>query len=101
MISQALLNLISAVESDPHINSMQKQMLAEKLGEPTFFENLIHGAFGAGLALLVSKYLHLGKTPQILLTIAGYGIGKALWDAYDTENNFSRYNKQTKMYEIK
>ena len=94
-------NIINAVHGDPHLDNSQKQLLLYKLQQPSFFENLLHGAFGSALALLVAKYLKLSPTAQVLLGVAGFGIGKALWDANDNDNNFSRYNEQTKMYTIK
>jgi hypothetical protein len=101
IMSPGIVNLITAINSDPHITNVQQQMLVSKVQEPAFFENIMHGVFGSSLALIVAKYLKLDKTAQVLLAIAGYGIGKALWDAYDNENNFSRYDKQTKTYTIK
>ena len=94
-------NLISAIRVDPHINLHQQQVLIDKVNSPNFFENIMHGVFGSALALVISKYLKLSRTSQILLTIAGYGIGKAMWDTYDQDSKFSRYDHKTKMHEIK
>ena len=89
-----------AVKMDQGIPGNQKTSVLSSLADPEFVAELRSGATGAGLMYLITKYLNLGQKTQLLVSIAGFGLGKMLYDYRHDPKNFSQYNANTKMYEI-
>lgn len=87
-----LQKILTAVNEDSTLSDQERQLVAEQLKDEKFKAGLV----GGGLALLWSKYKKLSKSTQVLVTLAGYGIGRALANRVDTN-----YNKKTKTYEIR
>ena len=58
------------------------------------------GAMGAGIGLVVAKYLDLSKSAQVLLALAGVGIGKYLLDQTKKHDRFLQHDKRLKVYNI-
>jgi hypothetical protein len=90
--------LISAINKDPALSSSDKQSLIEKIREGTWFSDATVGA-AAGLA--ISKFLKLSTKSQILMTTAGFGIGKYLLDKSPKHDKFVEYNDKVRAYDIK
>lgn len=97
----ALDKLRQAVTSDQGISVGQKESVLAALSDPNFTAELKSGAVGAALTYLVSKYLKVSPQTQILLSLAGFGIGKIIYDYKHNPGNFSKYNEKLRMYEIK
>jgi len=92
--------LIMLVSQDGQLTPEQKNYIFHKLKEPTFIQSLTAGALGAGVGLVISKFLNISKRGQILLTMAGFGIGKYLLDKCEKHDKFIQYNSRLKTYEI-
>ena len=73
--------LIKIVTNDQYLSPTEKNELLQKLHEPSFAQNLLHGSIGAGISLAFTKYMKMSKTAQILLSMAGFGIGRYLLNA--------------------
>lgn len=98
MTDPRLLSIL--VQQDAGLSKTEKEYLLQRLTEPTILEHLVHGTTGAGVALIVSKYLALPKNAQILLSIAGFGIGKYLLDTTQKRDKFIQYNDKLNTYNI-
>lgn len=99
---QVIMELVRAVQADQTLQPDQKALIVEKLHDPAFTSN-IAGVAGGGVALLIAKYLKLSNTAKVLLSVAGFGIGHALWNSIHEHNDkkFQDYNKKLKVYEIR
>lgn len=93
--------LRQTVAKDQGITGSQKDSVLQSLADPEFVGEIRSGAVGAALMYLITKYLKLSPQTQLLLSIAGFGIGKIIYDYKHNPSNFASYNSKLKMYEIK
>ena len=95
------LSVIKIIHADPHISEADKNRLVNKIeGTSNINDSFWNGIAGAGAALAVSHFLKLSRNAQILLTIAGYGIGKYLLDNTDKRAKLMEYNDKSKSYNL-
>lgn len=92
---------IAIVQRDPTLTSSEKEELIEKLRDHEEYESMLRGASGAGIGYVTAKFLNLPKQAQILLSLAGFGIGKYLLDVSRKRDKFLQYNDKLKVYDIK
>lgn len=92
--------LRQAINKDQALSSTQKTELHGWLEDPETVKSLQSGGVGAALSYMVSKYLKLKPQTQLLLSIAGFGVGKIIYDYKTNPKKFSTYNEQLRMYEI-
>lgn len=93
-------HILALVNQDTQLTPEQKNYLVTKMREPSFIQSLLSGALGAGAGLVLAKFLNVSKQGQILLTMAGFGIGKYLLDKSEKHDKFVQYNSNAKSYEI-
>jgi hypothetical protein len=89
-----------AVDADQSLTVNQRKEMHHWLDDPAVLNELRSGSIGAALSLLISKFLDMKPRNQLLLSIAGFGIGKIIYDYKNDPKKFSRWNKQQRMYEI-
>lgn len=90
-----------AVMQDPHLNDEEKLQVNTVLEDKDAKRKILYGFYGAGLAYLISRYLSLTPPSQILLSAAGFGLGRLLVDSTgEPKNDFARYNTKLRQYEI-
>lgn len=88
--------------SDPNLSDEERETLKKIVGHQDFVNKLVSGGLGAGLALIFSKFLKMSNTAQILLTIAGYGLGRVLLEnKQSSQNDFLEFDSKTKAYNVK
>ena len=92
--------LRDAVDRDQALSGPQKEELHNWLGDPETIKSLQSGGIGAALSYMIAKFLKLKPQTQLLLSIAGFGIGKIIYDYRANPNKFSSYDQQLRMYEI-
>jgi len=88
--------LIKAINLDNTLDPAQKAELVECINDDAKFSGLI----GAGAGLAISKFLKLSTKAQILMTTAGFGIGKYLLDNSGKHDKFIQYNDKVRAYDI-
>jgi hypothetical protein len=93
--------LISIIDRDPTLTKAEKDEVIERLRDNSFYDHMIHGAIGASIGYVIARFLKLSKTSQVLLSIAGFGLGKYLLDATRKHDRFLQYNDRLKVYELK
>jgi hypothetical protein len=71
-------HLKQIIQQDPKVNEHEKSGLLSFLNDPDALSILAGGAAGAALTNTISKFLALDRTSQILLSLAGAGIGAIL-----------------------
>ncbi len=95
-----LPELRTAVLRDQSINSTQRRDVLSWLEDPVTLQNLRNGSLGALLTISIAKFLKLKPRTQLLLSLAGFGIGKMLNDVKSDPRKSSSFNQQLRMYEI-
>lgn len=95
--------LRSAVSKDQGLSTPQRNEVLEALNDPNFLSSLKTGAISALLGGLLGKFMKLSGETRLLLSLAGFGIGKILYDFKQDQQgkNSSWYNPKMKMYELK
>lgn len=88
------------VTADQALSSSQRTETLNWLDDPAALQELRSGSIGAALSLLASKYLNLSSRNQLLLSIAGFGLGKIIYDYKQGQRKSSKWNKNLKMYEL-
>jgi hypothetical protein len=63
---------------DPTLTPEEHSALEVLFKDDKFFDKLMQGAMGASVAYAVAKFLKLSRTSQIILTTAGFGLGRLL-----------------------
>lgn len=92
--------LRQVISKDQSLTPAQKEEASNWLDDPVVINELRSGSVGAALTLLIGRFLKMKPRNQLLLSIAGFGIGKIIYDYKNDPKNFSRWNKQLRMYEI-
>lgn len=92
--------LLLAVSQDPTLSKTEKAEIVTKLGNEEFLQEILHGAAGAGTALVIAKYFNLSKPAQALITLAGFGVGRYLLDESRKHDRFLQYDDKLKTYKI-
>ena len=92
----------SLIQNDPGLPPDRKQELLAKISDPDVFDEIMNGVLGAGIGYVVAKFLNLSKRTQILLSMAGFGVGSYLEDkTRHSDKKFVNYNPKLKAYELK
>jgi hypothetical protein len=94
------LTVMKLIHVDPHLSQSEKILLTKKIKDNQEQEELIHGVAGGAVGFGIAKFLQLSKSAQVLLTLAGYGIGKYLLDNTHKSDKLLEYNDKTKTYKI-
>lgn len=93
--------IIHSISIDPHITADQRQKLINSIRtEDSQYRGLINGALGASIGYAIGRYLKLSKTTQVVVTLAGFGIGKYLLDNHENSGKFMEYDKKLKGYKL-
>ena len=93
--------LQNAVSSDPTLSPQQKQEVISALNDGSRLPKLLSGAAGAGVGVAIGKYFKLSTTSKTLLGIAGFGIGRLLYNVFSKQDRqFTTYNDRIKAYEM-
>ncbi len=92
----------TAIRSDRGLTPNEQALVEKKLQNEAFTQKLLYGGAGAGLGLLIGKFLMLSPTARILVSLAGFGLGKAiLTHSKNDKEPGLQYNDNTRMYELK
>ena len=93
--------ILRSISIDPHLQALERQRLTTAIThEDPSWKKLIAGVTGAAAGFAISRFLKLSTTSQVLVTLAGFGVGRYLLDNSDDSNQFMAYNKQLKSYKL-
>jgi hypothetical protein len=71
-------HLKQVIQHDPQVEPADKSSLLSFLNDPDALSVLTGGVAGAAITNTISKFLGLSRTAQILLSLAGFGLGTIL-----------------------
>lgn len=93
--------ILKSIAIDPHLTNDERYKLSNSVrNEDAFYKSFFGGTLGAGIGYAIAKFLKLSKTSQVIITLAGFGIGKYLLDNSADSGKFIEYNKKLKGYKI-
>jgi uncharacterized membrane protein YeaQ/YmgE (transglycosylase-associated protein family) len=93
--------LAAVVEADPTLAPQEKAQLQAAVRNKEHLARILSGTAGAALAVALGKYMKLGTTSKILLGLAGYGIGKLLYQILAKQDRqFTTFNDKLNVYEM-
>lgn len=95
-----LNELAKVIKLDPKLQEDERTTILKLLNSPEFFSKLKTSAASSGLVYLISSYLKLSRPAQVLLSIAGFGIGRIIHELFQQDDHFSKYNTKTRSYAI-
>lgn len=98
-----LAELRRVINIDHELHAREREELLACIDEKDFMKRTAFGGLGAATGLLVAKFLKLSTTTQVLLSLAGFGIGRMLYDGLiknPHRDNFGKVNPRTNQYEI-
>lgn len=90
----------AAIDRDPSLSTAQQEEMQGWLNDPNTLQKLQSEGVGATLGYAAAKFLNLKPQTQLLLSIAGFGVGKIMYDFKNNPKKFSTFNPQLRMYEI-
>jgi hypothetical protein len=71
-------HLKQVIQHDPKVEEPEKSSLLNFLNDPDALSVLAGGVAGGAITNTISKFLGLSHTAQILLSLAGFGLGSIL-----------------------
>lgn len=95
--------LTQAVQADRFLDGRQKLMVLDKIRQFPSGSKTQSGMLGSGIAVAIARYLALSKPAQAMMAVAGFGIGRVLFEHfYGNEGNskFIQFNDRIKAYEV-
>lgn len=93
-------SILKAVKADSFLDEAQKAKLSGLLTNPKTLNDLTSGL----LKPVIANYMKLSKPAQALLVVAGFGLGRVLWEhsqGKSGKQKFVEFNNRIKAYEIK
>jgi hypothetical protein len=94
---RAIYAVREAVQRDPGLAPEERRSLLDQLNDPSTTDTLLSG----GLGLIIARWLKLSPAAQVLLSLAGLGVGRMLHNRLNDQNRSSDWNAKTRMHEIR
>lgn len=92
-------DVIAAIKNDMSLKEEDKMRLLAEANQPTFWTTILHGAGGGAIAYAIARYLHMSKSAQMLMSMAGFGIG-ALLMSKTPESTATKWNSKYNVEEV-
>lgn len=95
--------LYQMITADPSLSSSQKQQLVAALTNGNLLDQVMSGAAGGGLGYILAKFMNMSRHTQMIMSLAGFGIGSVLYDKLQAGKKgatFKEYNPKVQGYEI-
>jgi hypothetical protein len=93
--------LTKIINRDHSLDESKKQSVLAMLNNPTLFKSLISGVAGAAVIRSAVNFEKMSKPAQALVTLAGFGLGKYIYDILHDPEKFSSYDSNTGLTKIK
>jgi hypothetical protein len=101
-VLQSNASVLSKIINNDHgLDENKKQSVLAMLDNPKTFNSLLSGAAGGALIRSVGNFEKMSKPAQMLVTMAGFGLGRAVYDLFHDPETFSSYNSNKDTIKIK
>jgi len=83
------------IRNDQGLNPNQRNHVLQLLNTPDLGGHLLAGTAGAALALSVSKYKKMSGTSQVLMSLAGFGLGNIILNKLTPPPKHTAWDRNT------
>jgi hypothetical protein len=94
-------DMLHAVKKDQGLSEHKKESVLALLDNPEVFKRFASGGLGVALTRSLSSFQQLSKPAQILVSLAGFGLGRSIYDLMHTPEKFTIHNESTGITKIK
>lgn len=91
--------ILTLIARDAGLLPEERQKLIQHINTPGVYDRMVSGPSGAAVAYLIGKFLNLSNKAQILISLAGYGIGNYFKSKADDKAATVKYNNKIKYYD--
>jgi len=101
MLNDNAAVLSKLINNDHGLEEHKKQSLLAMINSPDIFNRLVAGGLGVAVVRSAKAFDNMSKPAQLLVSMAGFGVGRALYDTLHNPEKFSTYNNETAVTKIK
>ncbi len=101
MLNDDAAILSKFINNDHGLEEHKKQSLLAMINSPDIFHKLVAGGLGVAAVRSANAFDKMSKPAQVLVSMAGFGVGKALYDVLHNPEKFSTYHSETGVTKIK
>ena len=83
------------VRNDHGLHPDQRFQVLQMLNTPDVASHLLVGATGAALALAVARYRKMSGTSQVLMSLAGFGLGNIILNKLTPPPKYTQWDQDT------
>jgi len=88
-------DLAKYIKADHALSQDQKTHILRMLNSPDVASHLLAGTAGAALALAVARWKKMSGTSQVLMSLAGFGLGNIILNKLMGPSKFTRWDPDT------
>jgi len=95
--------LLRHVRGDPTLSPDERRLLEGRIRDDRFMSKFLKNAAGGAMGYTLARFFKMGRKGQILMTLAGFGLGKLLLAGMGEKGEglkHSVYDKKTRTYLI-
>lgn len=99
MLDSAVLSKL--IKNDSNLSAEKKESILAMIDNPQIFNGLLTGYTGSKVADAIGDYMQLNPVTKAMLGVAGFSIGKTIYNIFLTEGKFTKYDAERQKYKIK
>lgn len=93
--------LSKLIKNDSNLNAEKKESILAMIDNPQIFNSLLTGYTGSKVADAVADYMQLNAVTKAMLNMAGFSIGKTIYNIFFTEGKFIKHDAERQKYKVK
>jgi hypothetical protein len=87
-------DLTKFIHDDVGLPLDQRVHLLRILNSPNVAEQLVAGGMGAALALTIARWKKMGPTNQVLMSLAGFGLGNIILNKLTQPGKYTEWDPE-------
>jgi hypothetical protein len=85
-------DLAKFIRQDEGLHPAQRANVLQMLNTPDIATHVLTGITGAGIALAVARWRKMSPTSQVLMSLAGFGLGNIILNKLTPPPKFTSWN---------
>ena len=85
-------DLSKFIRQDEGLHPAQRANVLQMLNNPDIATHVLTGITGAGIALAVARWKKMSPTSQVLMSLAGFGLGNIILNKLTPPPKFTNWN---------